>query len=131
MNHFPVTKVFGALDLLKSHTIIGKGGAYMVPAGVVFSEKTYASLPADVKKVVDDAAAAWYNTAFEADKAFIALTEGIARDRGDTMTQISGADLDVWYKAIKGPIHDTWLKDAGPAGQKVYDEALKQIKASQ
>jgi TRAP-type C4-dicarboxylate transport system substrate-binding protein len=128
VNHAPVCFVFGALDLLKSHTYFGQGGISMAPVGIIWNNDRYNSLPADVKKVVDDAGQFYYDSFMEQEIGFNAMVEGIMRDRKDYFADLTPDQIAVWRDAIKPVIHSKWLNEAKAKGlpaQAVYDEVLK------
>jgi TRAP-type C4-dicarboxylate transport system substrate-binding protein len=128
VNHAPVCFVFGAWDLLKSHTYFGEGGISMGTVGVVWSNDTYNALPDDIKKIVDDGAQVWYDTFMGQEGPFMDQVMGIAYDRGDTFVNLTPEEIGAFREAVKGPVLDKWLEEATAKGlpaQAVYDRALE------
>jgi TRAP-type transport system periplasmic protein len=129
VNHIAVLKVFGALDLLKTHTVVGEG-INKTPMGIIFNEAKFKSYPADVQKGIMDSAQLWHDTFLKADLGFQALCWGITKERKDTTINLTEAEIAEWTKVVKGPVHDKWMADAkskGLDGPAVYDAALKLI----
>ncbi len=131
MNHFPVLNVFGALELVKTHTVFGKGGINLTPMFVIMNTKVLNGLPPDVKKLLMDSASIWYEKFKELDTADIVNSQKLAKGWGHTFTYLTPEQIKVWYDLVKGPVHDQWIKDAeakGLPGKAVYQKALKLIK---
>ena len=87
-------------------------------AGFIFAmnQAKYDSLPADLKKVIDDNAGAalsqqigkiWDNSQAAGRKA--------AQDRGNVLYTIPAAELDHWVKA-SAPLYDDWVADMDKRG---------------
>lgn len=128
VNHAAVCFVFGAWDLLKSHTYFGEGGISMAPVGVAWSNKSYNALPDDIKKIVDDASAFWYKTFMDAENPFMDMVVGQARDRGDTFIELTPDEVAAFRDAIKGPVLDKWMSEAKAKGlpaEAIYNRALE------
>ena len=132
MNHFPVLKVFGALELTKTHTVFGDGGISITPMFVIMNTKVFNSLPPDLQKLLKDTAnSVWYKTFRELDTADIVNSVKLCKDWGHTFTYLTPQQIKVWYDLVKGPVHDRWIQDAenkGLPAKKVYNKALKLIK---
>lgn len=80
------------------------------------NQARYDSLPADLKKVIDDNSGAalsqqvgrlWDNSSAPGRKA--------AQDRGNTLHTIPAAELDQWIKAT-APLYDEWAADMDKRG---------------
>jgi TRAP-type transport system periplasmic protein len=128
LNHFPVAFVFGALDILKSHTTFGVGGINKAAMGLVWNKAKYDSLPADIKKIVDDARVVYEEVFAKADSEMQNMVMGIVNGRKDNIVELTDAQVKDWYNLVKGPMHDKWINEAkakGLPGQEVYNEALK------
>jgi TRAP-type C4-dicarboxylate transport system substrate-binding protein len=130
MNHFPVLHVFGALELVKYHTVFGEGGINLTPMFLVMNTKKLNSLPPDVQKLLMDSSPIWHNTFRELDTAHIVLSVKLSQEWGHTFNYLSPEEIKVWYDLVKGPVHDKWIKDAeakGLPGKEVYKKALDLI----
>lgn len=131
MNHFPVLSVFGVLKLLNYHSVFGEGGINMTPKIVIWNERSWKRLPADIQKIILNSgefySSAWY-----------AMTDGMIIDAMEnikkwdhTVTHLTVAEKQEWYNLIKLPIHDKWIKIAEKnrlPGTEVYNAALRMIK---
>ena len=56
---------------------------------------------------------------------------GFCYDNDHTMTELTPAEIQVWYDLVKQPIHEEWIKDCenkGLPGREVYEAALKLAK---
>ena len=130
MNHFPVLNVFGALELLKYHTVFGDGGINMTPMFLIMNTKVLNSLPPDLKKILVDSGSIWYEKFKELDAGDQAKAQQNVKEWGHKMTYLTPEQIKVWYNLVKGPVHDQWIKDAeakGRPGKDVYNKALKMI----
>ena len=90
------------------------------------NQAKYDSLPADLKKVIDNNSGAelsrqigkiWDNSAAPGRKA--------AQDRGNTLSMIPASELDNWIKAT-APLYDDWVADMdkrGANGKALLSEA--------
>lgn len=96
------------------------------------NQAKYDSLPADLKKVIDDnsgvAVSGWAGaTGFD---AVVEPFRKVARDRGNTLVTMSDAEMQRWVKASEG-VDDDWVKEVtakGSDGKKLLDEARALIK---
>ena len=96
------------------------------------TQSKYDSLPADLKKVIDDnsglAASAWAGeSAFD---AIVQPHQKIARDAGQKISFIDAAEYQRWVKVTE-QIDDEWVKSVtakGLDGKKLLDEARALIK---
>jgi len=97
----------------------------------VMSQKKYDSLPADLKKVIDDNRGREVS-AFAASQLAAAgeASREITVKNGNTVYQIAPAELERW-KQTTAPVAQEWIKDMdakGLAGQKLHDEAAALVK---
>lgn len=128
VNHAPVCFVFGALELLKSHTYFGQGGISMAPVGMIWNNNSYNKLPDDLKKVVNEADELWYKTFMEKEVGFNAMVEGKIKEWGHTMVVLTPSEIAQWRDMVKDAVINKWIKaanDKGLPGTAVYEEALK------
>lgn len=96
------------------------------------NQAKYDSLPADLKKVIDDnsglATSAWAGeSAFD---AIVVPHQKIARDAGQKITFIDQAEYQRWVKVTE-QIDDEWIKTVtakGHDGKKLFEEARALIK---
>lgn len=123
INHFPVCGIFGALDLLKCHTVFG-GGINFTPMYAIMNTAKFNSLPADLQQVLVDSGAVWLQKHTEWDNK--SMDFAMDMTEGHTFTMLTDEEISVWYNLVKAPIHDKWIADceaAGLPGQEVYDRA--------
>ena len=115
-------------ELVKYDTETDPSRPALYSAGFIFAmnQAKYDSLPADLKKVIDDNAGAalsqqigriWDNSQAAGRKA--------AQDRGNVQYTVPAAELDNWVKA-SAPLYDDWVADMdkrGLNGKALLDEA--------
>ena len=105
-------------EITKFHTDAGAGEAQISNTAFIFAmnQAKYDSLPADLKKVIDNNSGAglsqqigkiWDNSQAAGRKA--------AQDRGNTFYTIPGSELDNWVKA-SAPLYDDWVADMDKRG---------------
>jgi TRAP-type C4-dicarboxylate transport system substrate-binding protein len=126
INHFPVCGIFGALDVLKCHTIFGDGGINMTPMFVIMNKDFFNGLPSSLQQVLLDSGPKWLE--FQSSWDNISMDNAMAMCEGHTMTYLTPAQIAVWRDLVKASIHDEWIADceaAGLPGQEVYDRALE------
>lgn len=128
INHFPVCGIFGALELLKYHTIFGGGGINMTPMYAIMNTEKLNSLPQNLQKILIDSGQVW----FEKQKALDiqSMEQAMAMCEGHTFTELTPQEIEVWYNTVKSDIHDSWIEEceaSGLPGQKVYDRALQLV----
>jgi TRAP-type C4-dicarboxylate transport system substrate-binding protein len=124
---YEVTRPLRVHELVNSHTeFAGDRGLYTVVFLFLMNKDKYDSLPADLKKVIDDNSGiplalevgeAW-------DKAEVPGRQA-AKDLGDQFYVIDGAELERW-KAGTQPVIDAWVAErnkAGDDGQALLDGA--------
>ncbi|TVT51743.1 MAG: TRAP transporter substrate-binding protein [Sedimenticola thiotaurini] len=124
---YEVTLPLKVHELVKFHTEIGGDrGIYTAMFLFAMNKKKYESLPADLKKVIDDnsglALAKQIGKVW--DEADIPGREA-AKKRGNQFNTIEGAELERWKVATQ-PVVDEWIKtanDQGLNGQQMYDDA--------
>ena len=105
-------------EMVKFHTETDPSRPALYSAVFVFAmnQAKYDSLPADLKKVIDDNSGAalsqqigrvWDNSSAPGRKA--------AQDRGNTFYMVPAAELDNWVKA-SAPLYDEWVADMDKRG---------------
>jgi TRAP-type transport system periplasmic protein len=104
---------------------------YTTPQFFAMNRKKYDSLPADLRKVIDDNGGEkvageigriWDQSAEPVRKAF--------RDRGNTIVEFQQPEMERWVKAAQ-PAHEEWIKfvgERGYDGKAVLEEARAVIK---
>ncbi|MBK9136114.1 MAG: TRAP transporter substrate-binding protein [Betaproteobacteria bacterium] len=113
-----VMPAFKLHEMTKFHTQTDPSRPAMYSAGFIFAmnQAKYDSLPADLKKVIDDNSGAalsrqvgkiWDESQAPGRKA--------AADRGNTIITISAAETDRWI-AASAPIYDEWVADMDKRG---------------
>jgi TRAP-type C4-dicarboxylate transport system substrate-binding protein len=128
INHFPVCWIFGALDVLKCHTVFGDGGINMTPMFVIVNKDFFNSLPKSLQKVLEDSGPKWLE--FQRSWDDMCMEMAMAAVEGHTMTYLSPAQIATWRDLVKAQIHDEWIADceaAGLPGQDVYDRAMELV----
>ena len=115
-------------EMVKFHSETDPTRPALYSAVFVFAmnQAKYDSLPADLKKVIDDNSGAglsqqigkiWDGSQAAGRKA--------AQERGNTFTMIGAAELDNWVKA-SAPLYDEWVADMdkrGASGKALLSEA--------
>lgn len=119
-------------ELTKFHAEASDQNAILTSTMIfVMNQKKYDSLPADLKKVIDNNSgrevSAWVSTQFkDADTA----GREAAAARGNTIYKIEPAELAKWRAATQ-QVDDEWIKEVsakGVDGKKLYDEAAALVK---
>lgn len=122
-----VTPSLKVSELVHNHTEFGGDHALYTTAFVLAMNKDrYESLPADLKKVVDDNSGQEFS-------AFAGKTQAewdtpgrkIAVDLGNSIVQLSAEETEAWKKASQ-PVIDKWvaeMKGKNIDGQALLDEA--------
>ncbi|WP_258360154.1 TRAP transporter substrate-binding protein DctP [Moorella sulfitireducens (nom. illeg.)] len=126
-NHMPVLNVFGVLPLLKNHLMFGEGGIDMTPMMLIMNEDTWNKLPDDVKKLLEESAKVWEETAYQNTLKDIEQCMKMAQDKGHSIVTLTPDEIEQWREVVK-PVHDKWLKecaDKGLPGQEVYNTILQ------
>ena len=124
---YEVTRPLRVHELVDSHTEFGGDrGLYTVVFLYLMNKDKYDSLPADLKKVIDDNSG--IELALAVGEAWDKAEEPgrrAARDLGDQFFVIEGAELERW-KAATRPVVDEWVAErtkAGDDGQALLDNA--------
>ena len=104
---------------------------YTTPQFFAMNRKKYDSLPADLRKVIDnnggekvagEIGRIWDESAVPVRKVF--------RDRGNTIVEFQAVEMERWVKAAQ-PAYDEWIKfvgERGYDGKAVLEEARAVIK---
>ena len=96
--------------------------------GTVMNKHTYDSLPADIKKVIDDVSWEYYSKwTADVDTAVVAGYKKMLTNRKDVIVSFSEAD-EAKVRGIAKGIWAEWVKEKeakGIPGQKLLDAALK------
>jgi len=110
------------------------GGQYaMTTATMIFvmNQKKYDSLPADLKKVIDNNSgrevSAWVSARF---KGADAAGREAAEAHGNTVYQLSADEMAKWQAATQ-PVTDEWIKEIsakGVDGRMLHDDAASLVK---
>jgi TRAP-type transport system periplasmic protein len=117
-----------AHELVKFHSEIDPKSAWLYSAVFVFAMNPakYASLPDDLKKVIDANSgadtSAWLGRVFDESAA---RGRKKAQERGNAFNTIPLAELQNWQKATQA-VTDAWLKDLdkrGMNGKALYESA--------
>jgi TRAP-type C4-dicarboxylate transport system substrate-binding protein len=106
-------------EMVKFHSETDPSRPALYSAVFIFAmnQAKYDSLPADLKKVIDNNSGAgltqqigkiWDNSQGAARK--------LAQDRGNTFYMIPGSELDNWVKAA-APLYDDWVADMDKRGE--------------
>ena len=127
----PATKIH---EIAKYHLDAPKGSPRFSNTIFLFgmNQAKYDSLPPNLKKVIDNnsglATSAWAGaTGFD---AIVEPFSKMARDRGNTISTLSQAELERWVKASEN-VDDDWVKEAdakGADGKKLLEEARALLK---
>jgi len=128
INHFPVLNVFGTLELLPYHTVFGNGGINITPMFDLMNTDVLNSLPPDLRDIMLNSSHYWFDKFNELDAADIAGAAAFCEENNHTMTELTPAEIEVWYNMVKDTIHADWIAEceaAGLPGQAVYDRALE------
>jgi TRAP-type C4-dicarboxylate transport system substrate-binding protein len=100
---------------------------YQSPLMTLMSERSYAKLPADLKKVVDDNSGLEYTKYIG--KVWDGLTEGArkqTREAGNTVFALPEKEKARWTEAVR-PVYRLWVDEMnkrGLPGQKMLDDLL-------
>lgn len=130
LNHFPVLKVFGTLELTKCHTVFGDGGINITPMFTIMNTEVLNSLPPDLRDVLLTTGHYWFDKFKELDAADITSSVAYCEENNHTFTNLTPEEVAVWYDLVKEPLHDAWIAEceaAGLPGQAIYDRALELI----
>lgn len=121
-----VTAALKVPELVGNHTEFEGNALYTLTFVLAMNKDRYASLPADLQKVIDDNSGLEFSIFAGGTQAD---SDGPARklavDNGNNIVTVSGDDLAAW-KAAAQPIYDDWVADMdskGIDGQALIDEA--------
>ena len=123
-----VIPAFKLQELVKYHTETDASRPAMYSAGFIFAmnQARYDSLPADLKKVIDNnSGAALSKQIGKIWDASQTVGRKAATDRGNNFIQLSAAETDNWMKA-SAPLYDEWIIDMdkrGLPGKQMLDDA--------
>lgn len=125
----PATK---AHELTKYHAELGGNRAMITTTmSFVMNKKKYDSLPADLKKVIDNNSgretSAWVAARF---KDADAVGRQAAVSRGNVVYEIPQSEVAKWETASK-PVSDEWIKEIsskGVNGKQLHDDAAELVK---
>jgi len=128
-NHYPVLNVFGALELLHSHTEFG-GGVNFTPMFMLVSNQALAKLPADLQDVVINSGDYWFTEFKRLDDADMTNALAVCEANNDKFIKLSSSQVADWRALIQTDVIDAWINKceaAGLPGQKVYDRLMELI----
>jgi TRAP-type C4-dicarboxylate transport system substrate-binding protein len=106
-------------EMVKFHSETDPSRPALYSAVFVFAmnQARYDSLPADLKKVIDNNAGAAYSQAIgKIWDGSQAAGRKLAQERGNTFTMIPASELDNWVKAA-APLYDDFVADMDKKGQ--------------
>jgi TRAP-type C4-dicarboxylate transport system substrate-binding protein len=105
---------FKYLEFCKYHAIINM---YTLPFFVVMNKEKYESLPADLRKIIDENSGEEMSAAAgRANDREDAAGKGVAQGRGDFIYVLPQQELEGWRK-ITMPLGDSWKQEAEEKGQ--------------
>lgn len=113
-----VIPAFKLHEMTKFHTETDPSRPALYSAGFVFAmnQAKYDSLPADLKKVIDNnSGAALSRQIGKTWDESQAVGRKAAQDRGNTFIQLSAADTDTWVKA-GASVHEEWVAEMDKRG---------------
>jgi len=127
---FPAVNVWGAMPLMKSHTVFGTQGISGDNLDVlVFCEATWKRLPDDIKKIIEDLEPWYLEEMIKAEQNEIDKAVALAQSEGQTMIYLTDAEIAEWKKYAE-TVYKTWINDMeakGKPGRKVYERAVELI----
>lgn len=124
--HFPVVHAFGILKLVPNHTIF-PGGTIMSVDMLLFNQKSWDKLPADVQKVFLELEPWYRNSVMGMNTGYINMVKGEAQKMGHTFYEPTAEEMKLWKEAVQ-PAHDKWIADTEAKGlpaRAVYGEAKR------
>jgi TRAP-type C4-dicarboxylate transport system substrate-binding protein len=113
-----VIPAFKLHEMTRFHTQTDPSRPALYSAGFIFAmnQAKYDSLPADLKKVIDNnSGAALSRQIGKTWDESQAVGRKAAQDRGNTIITLSAAETDNWIKA-SAPIYDEWVADLDKRG---------------
>lgn len=121
-----VTAALKVSELVDNHTEFDGPAIYNLTFVLAMNQERYDSLPADLKKVIDDNSGLEFSV-FAG--GTMAAADGPARqiavDRGNNIITISAEDAARWEELAR-PVYDAWIADVadkGIDGQALIDQA--------
>lgn len=121
-----VTRALKVPELVENHTEFTGPMMYTVTFVLAMNKDKYASLPDDLKAVIDDNSGLSFSMfAGEVQQSFDDPAREIALDRGNNVVTLDAAQSQVWADAA-APVYDTWLaemSEKGIDGQALIDRA--------
>lgn len=115
---FEVVPPFKIHELVKFHsTVEGDRGFYSSTFMVVMNKKKYNSMPADLRKIIDDnSGMAWSKEIGKAFDAGEAPGLKLAHARKNTFTKVSAEEAARWRKVVQ-PVADGWVAEMNKMGK--------------
>jgi TRAP-type C4-dicarboxylate transport system substrate-binding protein len=113
--------------LLRYHTEVDFG---LLGQAIIMNMDKWNSLPADVKKVMDDLRPWIEKKSVDISTDLADEVRKTCEDLGHTIITPTPKEMKLWVKAAK-PMHDAWIADAeakGLPGRAVFEEASRLIK---
>jgi len=131
VTHFALMFNYKTVELLTTHTIFGEedGGIYCPSMGYFINLETWESLPPDLQQIVEEAFVQCCYQTVEFDKEPIAESKKIIEERGDTVIQLTGDQLQPWIDAMK-PLNEKWVEEVEAQGfpaREAYNELMRLI----
>lgn len=126
--HFPVLHGFGILKLVPYHTVFA-GGTIMSVDMLLFNQKSWDKLPADVQKVFVELESWYTQEVIKMNTGYINMVMGQAKEMGHQFYEPTGEEMKLWKQAVQ-PAHDKWIADTQAKGlpaKAVYEEAKRLI----
>jgi len=121
-----VTPALKIPELIENHTEFEGVHLYNVTFVLAMNKDKYASLPDDLKKVIDENSGLEFSIfAGDAQEGADVPSRQIAVDAGNTIITVSGDALNAWQDASK-PLYAKWISEVeekGLDGQALIDEA--------
>ena len=127
--HFPVVHGFGILKLVPYHTVF-PGGTVMSVDMLLFNQKTWDKLPADVQAVFNEMEGWYTQEVIKMNSGYINMVKGEAKKLGHEFYEPTAEEMTLWKQAVQ-PAHDKWIADTEAKGlpaRAVYEEAKRLIK---
>lgn len=126
--HFPVVHGFGILKLVPYHTVF-PGGTILSVDMLMFNQKSWDKLPADVQKVFLEMEPWYRQEVLKMNNGYINAIMGMAKGMDHTFYTPTADEMKLWRQATQ-PLHDKWIKETEAKGlpaKAVYDEAKRLI----
>lgn len=126
--HFPVVHGFGILKLVPYHTVF-PGGTIMSVDMLLFNQKSWDKLPADVQQVFLELEPWYTQEVMKMNGGYINMVKGQAKGMGHEFYEPTAEEMVLWRQAVQ-PVHDKWITDTEAKGlpaRAVYEEAKRLI----